>query len=510
MLSSRVSVVSGMLLSAALGMIWRGARSCEAQRESSLSAGQLVPGSSTVTTITANFSAARDQPLLKDKIGVYQTPFMGTRGLPSLLAMQPFLHEAGVRDLRYEMGWGKPDTYAYAQIGGTVSEPKIDFTKLDPFLRMLHANGVEPLLAVGYDPLPLQVCGSTNKNCWKNPPASYSGWQSILKQIARHYDTTLGIGGIQYEVWNEPDLVSGGSKAFFDGGPSEYGGMFKYGVDGVKGGASNSAGTADALGGGPAIAYNTTYITQSGMLQQPVDFFSIHSYANYSKQIDALRSEVDSSSPLYVTEYGSYSTFGIKGPISTHAGAMRFLADVATMLDDPGVPKIYWAQWIDDSLGMITYSLHRKAIFNAYKIYETMLPVDRVRTSISGMTAGIGSMAAVDPHTAGIVVWNSTAVARPVAVELRQLPFARGKLTQWYIDRQHASFEDDAPEDLTSGGDSSAAVKGRAARWSGTIQPQSLIYIHITDGSANLLKKNSIGTYEGDHYYFPPSEYSLR
>lgn len=68
-------------------------------------------------TVVADFAVAAEHPLVKDKIGVYQTPFMGTRGYPGLTAMEPFLAEAGVRDLRYEVAWGKPDVCLSADRG---------------------------------------------------------------------------------------------------------------------------------------------------------------------------------------------------------------------------------------------------------------------------------------------------------------------------------------------------------------------------------------------------------
>jgi len=482
-------VVSGVSMTSPLG--------CDGRAQ-----GSSALDTTSATIVTSDFSIATDQPLLKDKIGVYQTPFMGTAGIAPLVSMRPFLIEAGVHDLRYETAWGKADVFAFTQIRGTATAPTIDFSQLDPFLAMLHSNDVEPLLAVGYNPLPLQSCKTATTTCWKSPPSNDRGWQSILRQVSAHYSAGLGISGVQYEMWNEPDMASGTTKTFFSGSQADYGTTYRYGVAGVRSGVTNASGVADALVGGPAIAYDTTYLTQSSMLQQPADFFSIHAYANYSRQISALRSTVKTTAPLYMTEYGSYATQGITNPNSTHAGAMQFFADVNLMLNDPDAPKVYWAQWIDDSDGMITNALHRKAIFNAYKIYETMLPVDRVRSTISTTSTGIGSMAGGDAHTAGIVVWNTSHMAQPVVVQLNHLPFAKGTLTQWYIDQNHASLEDHAPENLTPRGDSSARVTASSAIWTGTIQPQSLIYVHTTDSEASLLKANKIGAYAGDHFYF--------
>jgi hypothetical protein len=468
-----------------------------------------IPPVPTATTVTADFSTWVDSPLLKDKIGVYQTPFMGTVGIAPPTAMQPFLTEAGVRDIRYETGWGKPDTYAYDQIGGTASSPVVDFTRFDPVMTMFQAAKVQPLLAVGYNPLPLETC--TSAGCWEAPPSNYSGWSSVLQQYSNHYANVLGLSGVQYEMWNEPDIASGGSKIFFTGSQSDYASVYKNGVVGVLAGAPQGTSGRDALVGGPAIAYDTTYITQTGLLQQPFDFLSIHGYANYSSQIGSLRSVATGTGPLYLTEYASYTTSGINLANSLHAGAQAFMADAMTMMNDPDVAKVYWAQWIDDSLGMITYNLHRKAIFNAYKIYETMLPVDRSPVTVSSSSSGISGMAAEDPHTAGFAVLNSGTTAQNVVVNLSNLPFTTGKLTQWYIDGTHASYEDNASENLTTGGDSTQGITAGSTTWTGTIQAQSMIYLHATDGSADLLTPNRIGTYGGDHFYFstkPSSAYA--
>ena len=135
----------------------------------------------------SNFSGPN---CIKNKIGVYQTSFMGTVGLPPLTSMAPFLIDAGVCDLRYEMGWGKPDAFAYDQIAGVATNPIIDFSRLDSFVQMLHTNGITPLFAMGYDPIPLKNC--TDWQCWKDVPNDLNSWQGVLKQYAAHYSEILG------------------------------------------------------------------------------------------------------------------------------------------------------------------------------------------------------------------------------------------------------------------------------------------------------------------------------
>lgn len=55
------------------------------------------------TLVTVDFGVPEGYPLVKDKLGVYQTPFMGTDARPPLTAMDRFLRLAGVQNLRYEI-----------------------------------------------------------------------------------------------------------------------------------------------------------------------------------------------------------------------------------------------------------------------------------------------------------------------------------------------------------------------------------------------------------------------
>ena len=464
-------------------------------------------GTTSPTIITADFSIYEEHPLLKDKFGVYQTPFMGIGGRPSLTAMKPFLDHAGVRDLRYEIAWGKPDAFAYGQVK-SVEPLTVDFTQLDPFLLMLRRCGVQPLLAATYNPLPLQACPpSAVSSCWRTLPSSMDRWEELMGQMAAHDGNALGLGGVQFEIWNEPDLVLNGSKVFFTGGPGTYGVIYRASVAGVF---SQAGSIADTRIGGPAIAYDLRYVTASGMLQQPHDFLSIHAYGNYWKQIASLQraaSAAHDASPLYLTEYGSFPVHGPVNPIySGHAAAAQFFDDVDQMLRAPDLAKVYWAQWIDDDLGMITYSLHSKAIFNAYRIYQTMLPVDRVKATVGSdhnRGSALRTMAAGDPHAAGIVVWNRSPEPQAVHIHLEDLPFATGTLHQWFIDKDHASLGDGAPEDLPPNGDSAMMIIGHNAVWTGTVQPQSLVYLHASDGQPDLLRTNQIARYMGSQFFFP-------
>ena len=417
-----------------------------------------------------DFSNFSGPDCIKNKFGVYQTPFMGTVGLAPLTSMAPFLVDAGVCDLRYEMGWGKPDTFAYDQISGTMTNLVIDFSQLDPFVQMLQTNGITPLFAMGYDPAPLKTC--TDWQCWKDVPDNLNSWSGMLKQYAAHYSGSLGLRGIHYEIWNEPDLPGDGGKVFFNGNQSDYGNIYRNSVSGIFAGAS------DAQVGGPAIAYDTTYVTQSGMLNMPMNFASIHAYGGAPGQIAALQTALGGKNvPIFLTEYGSFPTSNPNSPWNYHAGAAFFFNDAKMFLNYSSdvLPKIYWAQWIDDGIGMITYSLHKKAIYNAYKIYQTMLPVSRNAVSPDN-SSGVNTLAASGNGSAGIAIWDTNTSDAIVTINLNHLPLTSGTLQLYRIDSTNASYLDNAlSENLDV--NSQWSYINSTSSWTGIVAAQSVVYI---------------------------------
>jgi hypothetical protein len=441
-------------------------------------------------TFTVNFSAPVGPPLSKDKIAVYQTPLYSQAIIQNA---SPFLTEAQVRDIRYEIGIGKSNALAYNQVGGSSTSPTYNFSSIDGLFNSWTSVHTFPLLAFTYDPLPLQPSGGV----FQDVPTNLATWGSINSAYANHFLTADGRPGVWFEQWNEPDLPDGsGGKVFFNGSQTDYGNVYSNGASGVR------SGDPDARVGGPAIAYDTSYLTSSGILNDPIDFVSIHAYANYSSQLSALRSNVTSKPnlPLLITEYNSYTTFGPTDPNSLHQAAAAFFNDVAGLITNTDNPKVYWAQWVDDDLGMLTSSLHRKAIYNAYKIYQTMLPADQV--SVSPSTSGnVGAMAGADHDNAGVTLWNNNTSAVTVTVNLNSLPFSGGTAQLYYIDQNNASYNDGAPENLAV--NQQWTFGGTSTSWTGTIQPQSVAFIKAFDSTGqSLLSYNSIGNFVRSYYWY--------
>ena len=439
-------------------------------------------------TFTADFSRWSGPPLVK-KFGVYQTPLISRE---RLMASLPLLDEIGARDLRYEIAWGKPDALASDQISGTAADPQLDFSFLDEFLGRLRVLDVHPLLALTYCPNPLK--SRTEWSAWRDMPSSLPAWSQIVQRYATHLHQADGLRGSFYEVWNEPDIPEPHGKIFFNGNPADYHRLYAATAPAVHGG------DPDALVGGAAIAYDFRYFTP--ILSEPLDFASLHAYNNYPGQVNAMRGALAGRPdlPIFLTEYASFTDFGKTAPDSRSPAAERFFRDAKGMVAFPDLVKVYWAQWVDDGLGMLTGDLHRKALFNAFKIYGE-LPVDRCAVTPDAAD-GVGVLASADDHNAGIVLWNEDTSPRTVTVHLTHLPFPSGAMQVFRIDPDHASYVDNpASEDLRP---LETQAIGKLGTWHGSIPGESVVYLKAFDGSRqSLLASSHLGdSVRTEHWFF--------
>ena len=335
-------------------------------------------------------------------------------------------------------------------------------------------------------------------------PTNLSTWGDINQTYASRFVATNNAAGNFYEQWNEPDLVINGAKIFFNGSASDYVNVYNSGRSGIQ------SGDPDALSGGPAVAYDVgNYVTGNSFPSNPINFVSIHGYANYSTQLLNLRAAIPERPelPMLLTEYASFSTFGPGTPVNLHQAAAAFFNDIPGLVSFYDTPKVYWAQWVDDSLGMLSTGVsdpdgrtHRKAIYNAYKIYQTMLPVDAVSVSPSS-SGNVGAIAASDPDVAGIVLYNNDTVAHAATVNLNNLPFSGGTAQTLLIDQTHASYEDGAPENLSPS--DQWTFTGNNTSRNVTIQAQSIAFLRAYDSSSHSLLGNiELGHYIHSYYWY--------
>ena len=428
-----------------------------------------LPLTAAAAMVTVDFTAtSTEPPLSKTLFGVYQTPFWFKRHPPGgddARRMVALLREAGVRDLRYELAWGKPDVFAPDMVKlDAHGKLAVELAPLNLFLSQLAAARIAPLLALTYCPTPLQH-GPPGWQRWKESPSDLAAWSALCHQAAVGW----AFCHPAFEVWNEPDLPGDGGKVFFNSDPAAYGRLY----------AATAAGTGSAPVGGPAIAYDTAYLTASGILHQPINFVTVHAYANAPSQLAAVRAALGTRHlPIRLTEYASYADAALAGSSVHHAAAAAFFADVKELLTEPRLSKVYWAQWVDNSLGMVDEHLHRRALFNALLAYQTLLPTTRRPVHITG--AGVDALAAADSPAAAVAVWNATDGERPLTLTMSHLPGGHGTLRLFRIDANHASYGDDpTAERLTA--DERLTYAGGVARWSGSLPARSVVLLRADE-----------------------------
>ena len=171
---------------------------------------------------------------------------------------------------------------------------------------------------------------------------------------------------------------------------------------------------------------------------------------------------------------------------ATFQGAQQLLADFDVLLSRPELTSVSWAWYMDPAratnttcMGLISATGHRKAVFNAWKLYGR-LPVDRKQVTSIGPLA---AMASADAHNAAIVIWNPDPYRRRIDVHLKNIPFARGSVQVFRIDSTHASWGDGAEENLVPVDTFPDVELGDWSYLDHIIPEHGIIYLEITDGS---------------------------
>jgi hypothetical protein len=191
---------------------------------------------------------------------------------------------------------------------------------------------------------------------------------------------------------------------------------------------------------------------------------------------------------MHLNEYNSYKIDYPRGGRQDRCPlAAAFLADAAYFVTQPALTRVHWAQFQDSGQGnfsgMISMDGHRKAVFNAYRIYA-MMPVDRRRLTIQGAPPGVAGLASAEGQRAAAVLWNRSSDDAEVTVKLDHLPFDGGRVHLYRIDAHHASWGDDAAHEELVAEQGGEPPRDRSFTWSGQIPRDGVVYLQVDAGDA--------------------------
>lgn len=291
--------------------------------------------------------------------------------------------------------------------GGNLS---FDFSKLDPVIADITAVGAKPYIALSYTPPALSVNGDITA-----PPRSWAEWQLTVQKTIEHISGTLGISGVYYEVWNEPDLF-GGYKTY---GGRNYLDLYRSSAKGAL-----SARNVQAFKfGGPAITalykgWVDGLLTMTQKENLPLDFFSWH---RYTTDIDQYRRDIaqvrEWMSPypgsdrieLHITEWGHNSNVdpgydGSFGAIHTIAVATElsgnidkaFVFEIQDGADPAG--KEFWGRW-----GLFTVSGKAKPRYSALRFLDRL---GDTKLQLTGRGTWVKAIAAKDGADTTLILAN--------------------------------------------------------------------------------------------------------
>lgn len=419
-------------------------------------------------SVTADFSAGTDPPLLKTKVNLYSTAIPDTAMFERDAGR---LYELPCESIRIEHNWGLGQTLSGSvdRVSGRLEH---DWSLLDHWIRLVTTAGLS--FHTGYDYTP-----SALGDVAQDPPP-LGPWAEVVARAAAHVHG-LGVPISYHEVWNEPDY----QPAFFRGSAEDYYRLYDTTARTIR------AQDPDAKVGGPAVAYVSWYDSFVDYVRQnrlPLDFFSFHQYGSAATdRIEAAAAALSrdyrfATAEILMDEYSPYQTFGA-GPQDTYRGATALLDSVLTFLEHPELTSLNWAQYSDpapeEHIGLVSYAGHVRATYNALKLYGRM-PVERKTAQVEG--AAVTAVASCDAHRAGVLVLNRTGADQMVTLSLRGLPFDQGSISVYPIDAAHNSYGDGAGEALAPS-EAYPWTNLQGWSWRGRVPSEATLYVEIEDGT---------------------------
>ncbi|MBN2275148.1 MAG: hypothetical protein JXR41_03065 [Bacteroidales bacterium] len=458
--------------------------------------------------VYVDFAVGVDNPLVKTKFNVYD---------PVGPTMEQFdknvkiMHELNIETYRIELGWGR----RYSGFGlnrmidGTAEHLTYNFEPLDHMIRELKKQNILMHGAYCYCPFPLQDT-SIDKYRDSRAPNNIDKWKEIITTVAKHYvdlDMPFGVD----EVWNEAD----GLYIFYSGTEKEFQQVYKSTAEAVL--SANPDATIAGPASAPELVWHRSFPEFVACEKLPMDMFTFHHYGSAElalNSIDKVAASLDrfphfKNTSMVMDEWHSADLIEPwcrdDDVRSTYEGASQLLHDFSILLTRPELTSVSWAWYMDPTrakatcMGLITGDGHRKAVFNAWKIYGNM-PVDRKQVKSIGP---LEALASADDHNTGVVIWNPDPYRRRIDVHLHNIPFSKGNVRIYRIDSLHASWGDGAEENLVPV-ESFNNIDLTNWSWLDHIIPEhGIIYIEADDNSglSELTPVDVADVIKVNHYY---------
>ena len=433
-----------------------------------------VAASTTEVEVVADFGLTIDPPLIK------KFDFMNSGIVPMWRYRRDLdlIDDLRVQSLRIDLFWGNQQINGWTteMVSGSADELQFDFREIDELSRLLKQRGIGGYWSYCYNPLPLQAGFGHASH-----PSNLLAWREIMFEFARHFKEA-DLRPDYQAIWNEPDL-----DIFYNRPLEDYLQLYKYGVQGLR------DGDPDAFVGGPDLAFTDEWIDPFldfvEAEQLPLDFFAFHAIGSSPTQrINSARRKIKNrpyfdTTELVFSELNPSMIFHTPlAPLVRYSEAAIVLDLIANLVDQPDITRVHWAQFMDssvDTLGVVSLDGHRRAAYNAYKLYA-MMPVDRRAVTVS---KALSALAATDAHTSGLLLWNRSRSEQRVSIALNNVPFAVGTLRVYRIDEEHASYFENPANELLKPVETLKDVHTAALTWSGEIPDHGVIYLEISDDS---------------------------
>ena len=369
---------------------------------------------------------------------------------------RPLFLEAGfpyarLHDIEYPYGSGEfvDIPCIFKNFDADENDPEsYNFALTDEYLKACIEVCAEPIFRLGvsieHAPVKRYVC----------PPSDYAKWARVCEHIIRHYTQGWDNGffwNIKYwEIWNEADSSSWGSKNMWTGSAEEFYELYSVSATYLKecfpdlkiGGCGFTRGYNNFIEG------FFKYIT-SGEKRVPLDFYSWHRYfvdtesvVSESKKVDELLAKYGYTESESIFDEWNYmrdwkdqsDSYHV---IKNHIGAAFCLSVLCEMQKrtnikianyfEADVVKEWCGMFTVDkmSIGEIRATVAPLKPFYAFKAFNEIYKLKNEVKTQDSVCDKIYTLASSDNENAAFVLVNYGGTAQKIELELSNLPKGR-------------------------------------------------------------------------------------